>query len=98
MGPWVPAAHMISPSNVDASGYRMFQLNVLMPALFATRGGGGVRMGPPSSSPPAANAPASGVRRNIRSTLSTGTPAPTSESPRDLMRAAPLTHTLAVAH
>src|SRR6476620_11059398 len=40
---------MIMLRNVDASGYRRFHENVLSPALFATRGGGGVRRGPSSA-------------------------------------------------
>src|SRR6478672_6477022 len=39
---------MMMFSNVDASGYLMFHTNVLRPALFETRGGGGWRRGPSS--------------------------------------------------
>jgi hypothetical protein len=42
-GPCVPAAHMINPWKLDASGYRMFQTKLLTPARFGARGTDGVR-------------------------------------------------------
>src|SRR2546423_292649 len=97
MGPCVPAAHMINPSKVDASGYRMFQLKELIPALFGTRGAGGMRMGPSSSPPLGPSAPAgSVVRRTMRSALSTEIPAARSESMRERMRPARVTESAAV--
>ena len=56
----------------------------LTPALFGTRGGGGVRTGPSSSSPPAAAPPpgTSALRFTIRSALSALMPVARSESTR----------------
>ena len=96
MGPCVPPAHMINPSNVDASGYRMFQLNELMPALFGTRGGGGVRIGPSSSNAARIRRrPRCGVRAVRR--YRTRCPLRTSESTRARERAKRVTESAAVA-